>query len=122
MTSRPAPWRRLDWSLADWIVYAREIEARRCGRPRNEACTRHVQRFPLDLVAVELDRDTLVALRHLLLNSHSGLFGRPSRGFRAADWTTPVLVAVNNQISRLDRIRGRNAPTFGEGSHHEHAH
>ncbi|MEW5425223.1 hypothetical protein [Amorphus sp. 3PC139-8] len=105
-----APWNRTDWSLDEWIAYAWEIERRRCGRPRDEACTRHVQRFPGHLVSVEIDRATLVALKDLLVRSHPGLFGRPSRGGRANHWTTSVFVDANNQLAKLGRIRGRNTP------------
>lgn len=104
------PWNRLAWSLAEWIDYAGQIEGRRCGRPRYDACTRHVQRFPGELVAVELDARTLERLAHLIRHSHPSMFGRPNRGARGNHWTTPVFMAAQNQLARLRRIQGRNAP------------
>lgn len=110
-------WRRASWELGDWIRYAHEIDARRCGRPRDEAVRRHIALFPADLVAVELDRPVLNALCALLENRIS-LFGRPGRGYRANHWTTPALMTAKNQIERLNRITGQNAQSY----HHETQH
>lgn len=105
------PWRRTEWSLADWIAYAWKLNnTPRHSRQVYDACTRHVQRFPVDLVSVELDRETLQSLRALMAESHTNRFGRPSRGYRAAHWTTPVWMAVNNQLARLDSATRRNSP------------
>lgn len=102
------PHRRTDWTLADWIVQARAIERRRSSRHRYAAAARHIERFPLADVAIELDLAVLEALRALLCDAAS-LFGRPHRGWRGGHWSTPAIVAANNQAARLERICGRNA-------------
>ncbi|WP_424753243.1 hypothetical protein [Methylobacterium sp.] len=102
------PHRRTDWTLTDWIAQARAIERRRSSRHRYAAAERHIARFPLADVAIELGLVVLEALRALLCDAAS-LFGRPNRGWRGAHWSTPVIVAANNQVARLERIRGRNA-------------
>lgn len=103
------PWRRLEWTLPDWIEHAWKLERTlRCSRQHYDACNRHVLRFPGQLVAVELDKAILLSLRQLILDGHPNRFGRPGRGFRAEDWTTRALMDVNNQLARLDRIERRN--------------
>lgn len=105
------PWRRIDWTLADWLDHAWKLSHMpRHSRQVYDACTRHIQRFPAHLVGIECDRDTLRSLRALITSSHPNRFGRPSRGHRAGDWTTPVWMAVNNQLARLERKPLRNAP------------
>lgn len=105
------PWRRTDWTLEDWTRHAWYLEhLPRCSQRHYDACTRHVQKFPGDLVAVEPDRALLRSLRDLMRQGHPNRFGRPSRGYRAGHWTTPALVDVQNQLARLDRFAGRNAP------------
>ena len=102
------PWRGTDWTLPEWIAQAWSLEHNpRHSRQINAACARHVERFPGELVAVELD--TAVLSLHALLR-HSRRFGRPRRGYRAGHWTTAAIMGANNQLRRLDRIRGRNAP------------
>lgn len=102
------PWRRTDWTLPDWIAQAWTLEHNpRHSRQIDAACTRHVARFPCELVTVELDTATLLSLRTLL--HHSRRFGRPHRGTRAGHWTTAAIMDANNQLARLDRIKGRNA-------------
>ena len=66
--------------------------------------------FPADLIGVELARSILRELRHYLATAHTSLFGRPARGFRADAPQTPWIVALDNQLARLDHIKGRNAP------------
>ncbi len=104
------PWRRTDWTLVEWIDRAWRLERTpRHSRQVYDACARHIQRLPTDQVAVELDSEVLRSLRSLILTGHPNRFGRPSRGYRSDDWTTPALMAVNNQIARLDRIGRRNS-------------
>lgn len=52
----------------------------------NAACAGHIERFPHELIAVELDTTALLSLRALL--HHSRRFGRPHRGTRIGHWTT----------------------------------
>lgn len=102
------PWRRTDWTLPDWITRAWTLEHNpRHSRQMNAACARHIARFPRELVAVELDAATLLSLRALL--QYSRRFGRPHRGNRGDHWTTVAIMDANNQLARLDRIKGRNA-------------
>lgn len=102
------PWRRINWTLHDWIAQAWVLEHNpRHSRQMNAACARHIARFPHELVGVELDTDTLLSLRALL--HHSRRFGRPHRGWRAAHWSTAAIMEVHNQLARLHRIKGRNA-------------
>lgn len=102
------PWRRTDWTLPDWTAQAwtREHNLRH-SRQMNAACARHMERFPHDLVRIELDAATLLSLRALLHQSRR--FGRPHRGNRAGHWTTAAIRNVNNQLARLDCIERRNA-------------
>ena len=102
------PWRRIDWTLTDWIARAWSLEHNpRHSRQMNEACARHIARFPRELVGIELDTAMLLSLRTLLHRSRR--FGRPHRGNRADHWTTRAIMDTNNQLARLDRIEGRNA-------------
>lgn len=103
-------WRRTEWSLSGWLAYARRIEERRPSCHRDAAARRHLGLFPAELVAVELDRPLLRAVRSFLVTSHPGLFGRPARGFRATAPQTSWIVAIHNQLARLDHARGRNWP------------
>lgn len=105
------PWRRLDWTLHEWVDYAWKLHhTPRHSQQVYDACTRHIQRLPGDQVAVKLDRATLLSLRSLMVESHQTRFGRPSCGRRAKHWTTPVWMDVNNQLARLNRISRRNTP------------
>lgn len=106
----PVAWRRAIWTPGDWLIYARTIDGRRCGAPRNAAVRRHVSVFPLELISFELEGDVLGGLRELL-SSPVSQFGRPARGCRARHWTTPALMEINNRIMRMDAVRKRNAPT-----------
>lgn len=108
MGGTPQPWRRLSWTLPDWILYAHEIDARRVGAPRAAAAARHISRFPAADVSHELDRAVLRALVALIC-ARVGLFSRAGRGWRADCWTTAPLVDAKNQLAKLDRINGRNA-------------
>lgn len=102
------PWRRTDWTLPDWTAQAWTLEHNlRHSRQMNAAFARHIERFPHELVAVELDAATLLSLGALL--HHSRRFGRPHRGARAGHWTTAAIMDANNQLARLRRIEGRNA-------------
>lgn len=103
------PWHRTDWTVEDWIDYAWQIDRRRCGRPRVEAARRHIARFPADRLRVEIDRNVLDALLNMILNCHPNTFGRPSRGYRAGHWTTPVVMDANNQLFKLNRIGQSNS-------------
>ena len=102
------PWRRTDWTLPEWTADAWTLEHNpRHRRQVNAACDRHIARFPRELVGIELNTDTLLSLAALL--HHSRRFGRPHRGWRAGHWTTAAIMDANNQLARLDRIKGRNA-------------
>lgn len=102
------PWRRTDWTLPDWTAQAWRLERNpRLSRQHYAACARHIERFPGELVAVELDTDALLSRRALL--HHSRRFSRPHRGNRAGHWATAGIMDVNNQLARLDHIERRNA-------------
>ena len=108
-------WRRTDWPLDEWLIHARAIERRRCGRPREVAVARHVALFPSHLVAAEIDLPVLDGLIELL--EGSPLFGRPTRGHRLGHWTTEPIVTARNQWAKLARIGKRNGPwCFPPGS------
>jgi hypothetical protein len=101
-------------TLAAWLDRARRIMKPAGGyrhhRVRAQAA-RHGAEFPIEEVAIELDLALLRELRALFLAEGTfAMFGRPGRGFRAGHWTTPALMAVNNRIARIERVRGRNAP------------
>ncbi|WP_136651079.1 hypothetical protein [Paracoccus aeridis] len=102
------PWRRTDWTLRDRTAQAWTLGHKpRHSRQIDAACGRHIARFPHKLVGIELDTAALLSLRALL--HHSRRFGRPHRGNRADHWTTRAIMDTNNQLARLDRIKGRNA-------------
>lgn len=90
--------------LRDWLIQADQIDRRRFSAARYRAIDRHGAAFPLGRIPEEVDRGALTLTRAIILGRagwHS--FHRPQRGHRADHWTTPALMAVNNQIARLGR-------------------
>jgi hypothetical protein len=102
-------WRRTEWDLAGWLDQAHRIEARRASQGRYDAAARHMGVFPAELIGIELDRPLLRALRDFFVfGSHPSMFGRPGRGFRRDAPQTAWIMALNNQLARLDHVRGSN--------------
>ena len=88
----------LSWStLAEWLHVAHQLEQRKSNSLNKERKRSHIQALPLDLVDECTDVTTLMACRGFLT------LRRPSRGQRAHAPHTPLIVAIDNRISRLER-------------------
>lgn len=90
-------------TLGEWFDEAWEILGG--SRPHRVAvkANHHALWFPLDEVSSECDVELLQQVQELL--THTRPFARPTRGHRADHWTTPALMAVNNQLQRLNHER-----------------
>lgn len=90
--------------LAGWIDQAHKIDRRRWSAARYRAIDRHGAAFPLDAIQIEADRAALTEARLMICGNGrhwNRAFERPIRGHRRDHWTTPALMAVNNQLARL---------------------
>ncbi len=99
------PGTQLWWSsVAAWVAAVHMLDRRRSSSARNRALDAHVAALPLELIAEDTD---LSALKEAvwLLKYGGSYFQRPQRGHRADAPHTPRIVALNNRIAQLDRVR-----------------
>lgn len=99
---------RLKWSsFEEWHESLKSLEARRFSRKKKEAITAHLRALPIALVKRCTDKIVLTtALADL--KSPSGPARRPIRGARARAPQTRLIVAISNQITRLDAADSGN--------------
>lgn len=99
------PGTRLWWgSIAAWVAAAHRIDRRRFSSARNRALKAHAAALPLELIAKETDRSALEEAVRLLKYGPPDL-RRPPQGDPADAPQTPIIMALNNRISQLDRVR-----------------
>ena len=99
------PGTRLWWSsVAAWVEAAHRIDRRRSSSARNAALQAHAAVLPLDLIGKDTDPSALREAVRLLKYGPPSL-RRPQRGDRANAPHTPRIMALNNRIAQLERVR-----------------
>lgn len=96
------PGTQLTWSsLEEWLKAALQLDARRSSLHSKQSCRHHVEALPLSLIPLCLDIATLIACRSLLQRGPPS-FAQPPRGNRANAPHTQLIMAINNQLARLN--------------------
>ena len=91
-------------TIGDWLDTAYTIERRRLSAAKYEARSRHMRAFPMVEIVVELDLQLLERVVAMLKGPPHHFrtgFAQPHCGARGAAPQTPIIVAVNNRVTRL---------------------
>ena len=96
------PRTRMHWStLADWLEVSSQLGERRSGSLNKQRKRLHVEALPLGFIAECHDPRLLIACRDVLTHRSRG-FSQPPRGQRGDAPHTPLIVAINNRLVRLE--------------------
>ena len=106
----------LTWTtLEEWLDCAWRIEHRRPSALRSRQAQLHILALPAAVVYQCRSRATL-ALCNKLLRSGPTRFCQPPRGQRQDAAQTPLIVAIANRITQIDRAEDHASMKLGHNS------